>query len=87
MCCWVCLQVRSEAVKASAERNKLAAALEAKRGPLAQAKERFAMRRARPCRETVTDDVEAALTREIAHLNAVTNQLHDKVSCQPQQGP
>lgn len=46
----------------------------------AQAKERFALRRARPCRESVQDDVEAALAREIAHLNAVTSQLSDKVT-------
>ncbi len=72
-------KVRDEQAKAAAQRAKLASALEAKRGPLAQAKERFALRRQRPCRETVQDDVEAALTREIAHLNAVTSQLHDKV--------
>jgi hypothetical protein len=40
---------------------------------------RYALRRARPCRESVQDDVEAALSREIAHLNAVTSQLSDKV--------
>lgn len=79
MCVYGCLQVHDETVKASAQRNKLAAALEAKRGPLLQAKERFTLRKARPARETVNDDVEAALTREIAHLNAVTSQLSDKV--------
>ena len=49
------------------------------RGPLNQAKERFALRKARPCRESVMDDVEAALTKEIATLNAVTSQLAAKV--------
>jgi hypothetical protein len=44
-----------------------------------QAKERFAARKARPERELVADDVEAALAREIAHLNAVTSQLSHKV--------
>lgn len=46
-------QVREEQHKAEHQRRKLAAALEAKRGPLLQSKERFAMRKARPDREAV----------------------------------
>jgi hypothetical protein len=53
------------------------------RGPLQQAKERFQARKARPDREMVQDDVEAALTQEIAHLNAVTSQLSQKVRAGP----
>ncbi len=37
------------------------------------------MRRARPARETVADEVEAALAREVAHLASITQQLTDKV--------
>jgi hypothetical protein len=36
-------------------------------------------RKARPDRERVADDVEAALAREIAHLNAVTSQMSQKL--------
>ena len=49
------------------------------RGPLQQAKERFSARKARPDRELVADEVETALSREIAHLNAVTSQLSQKL--------
>lgn len=73
-------QVREEQSRSEAQRNSLAQALEAKRGPLAQAKERFNARKARPDREMVQDEVEQALAREIAHLNAVTQQLANKVS-------
>lgn len=38
------------------------------------------MRKARPCRETVADEVEAALAREIANLASATATLTDKVS-------
>ena len=67
--------MRQEHAKAEQQRRRLAAALEAKRGPLQQAKERFAMRKARPDREMVEDDVQRALAREIAHLHAVTAQV------------
>ncbi|KAJ9525818.1 hypothetical protein QJQ45_009311 [Haematococcus lacustris] len=73
-------KTRDEHARAAAQRRSLSAALEAKRGPLSQAKERFALRKARPDRETVQDDVEAALRNEIAHLNAATSQLSNKVS-------
>ncbi|KAL6762725.1 Tektin family-domain-containing protein [Haematococcus lacustris] len=73
-------KTRDEHARAAAQRRSLSAALEAKRGPLLQAKERFALRKARPDRETVQDDVEAALRNEIAHLNAATSQLSNKVS-------
>lgn len=73
-------KVKEEAARAEAERLSLAAAMEAKRGPLAQAKERFQARKARPDREQVQDDVEAALATEIAHLNAVTTQLSSKLN-------
>ncbi|GAX74150.1 hypothetical protein CEUSTIGMA_g1599.t1 [Chlamydomonas eustigma] len=72
-------RVRTEGAKAESQRSSLAHALESKRGPLMQAKERFAARKARPERELVADDVEAALAREIAHLNAVTSQLSHKL--------
>lgn len=72
--------MREEQAKAEGQRRSLAMALEAKRGPLQQAKERYALRRARPCRETVQDEVEAALAKEIAHLNSVTKQLADKMN-------
>lgn len=49
------------------------------RGPLQQAKERLQARRARPDREQVSDEVETALTVEIAHLNGITQQLATKV--------
>lgn len=52
-------QVREEQRKAEHQRRKLAAALEAKRGPLMQSKERFALRKARPDRETVQVRVES----------------------------
>ena len=52
-CCSAAAQVREEQRKAEHQRRKLAAALEAKRGPLLQSKERFALRKARPDRETV----------------------------------
>lgn len=51
-----------------------------RRGPLQQAKERLQARKARPDREQVQDDVESALVAEIAHLNAITLQLHNKAS-------
>ncbi|GLC70283.1 hypothetical protein PLESTF_000955000, partial [Pleodorina starrii] len=73
-------RVRDEQTRAKAQRASLAAALEAKRGPLAQARERLAVRRARPSRETVNDEVEAALAREVAHLASITQQLSDKIS-------
>lgn len=44
-----------------------------------QAKERLAVRKARPSRENIADEVEAALAREVAHLAGVTAQLADKV--------
>mmetsp|Transcript_14636 Transcript_14636/g.31883 ORF Transcript_14636/g.31883 Transcript_14636/m.31883 type:complete len:512 (+) Transcript_14636:54-1589(+) len=73
-------RIRDEQARAEAQRTSLAHALEAKRGPLQQAKDRLMTRSARPCREFVQDDVEAALAKEIAHLNAVTSQLSNKVS-------
>ncbi|KAG2492894.1 hypothetical protein HYH03_008808 [Edaphochlamys debaryana] len=73
-------RVREEQARARSQRSALAGALEAKRGPLAQARERLAVRRARPCRETVNDEVEAALAREVANLSAMTQQLSDKVN-------
>lgn len=73
-------RVRDEQTRAKAQRSALSAALEAKRGPLAQARERLAVRRARPSRETVNDEVEAALAREVAHLASICQQLSDKVS-------
>ncbi|KXZ52634.1 hypothetical protein GPECTOR_9g679 [Gonium pectorale] len=73
-------RVRDEQARARAQRASLSAALEAKRGPLAQARERLAVRRARPCREAVNDEVEAALAREVAHLASITQQLSDKIS-------
>jgi hypothetical protein len=41
---------------------------------------RAQVRRARPSRETVNDEVEAALAREVAHLASITQQLSDKVA-------
>ncbi|KAF5829855.1 Tektin family-domain-containing protein [Dunaliella salina] len=73
-------EVREEQHKAEHQRRKLAAALEAKRGPLMQSKERYEMRKARPDRESVQDDVERALAREIAHLHAVTAQINQKAN-------
>ncbi|GFR49244.1 hypothetical protein Agub_g11258 [Astrephomene gubernaculifera] len=73
-------RVREEQARAKQQRASLAAALEAKRGPLAQARERLAVRKARPCRETVNDEVEAALAREVAHLASITQQLSEKVN-------
>ncbi len=40
------------------------------RGPLMQAQDRFATRRARPDRETIRDPVEDALSAEITHITA-----------------
>eukprot|EP00955_Chlamydomonas_euryale_P043479 352598-Chlamydomonas_euryale.AAC.12 len=73
-------KVREEQSKVEHQRKSLAKALEAKRGPLAQAKERFNTRRAMPDRELVQDEVEAALAQEIAHLNSVTLQLANKLT-------
>ncbi|EFJ41053.1 hypothetical protein VOLCADRAFT_68705 [Volvox carteri f. nagariensis] len=73
-------RVRDEQTRAKSQRASLSAALEAKRGPLAQARERLAVRRARPSRETVNDEVEAALAREVAHLASITQQLSDKIA-------
>lgn len=42
--------------------------------------ERFNARKALPCREMVQDEVEAALAREIGHLNTVTSQLVNKLN-------
>ncbi|KAG2451831.1 hypothetical protein HYH02_003607 [Chlamydomonas schloesseri] len=73
-------KVREEQARAKSQRTALTVALDDKRGPLAQARERLAVRKARPCRETVNDEVETALAKEVAHLAAVTQQLSDKVS-------
>lgn len=73
-------RVRQETALAKTQRANLAAAMEANRGPLLQAKERFQARKARPDRELVQDDVEAALATEIAHLHAVTSQLNQKLT-------
>lgn len=73
-------RVRQESTLAKTQRANLAAAMEANRGPLLQAKERFQARKARPDRELVQDDVEAALATEIAHLHAVTSQLNQKLT-------
>lgn len=73
-------RVRDEQSRAESQRSSLSNALEAKRGPLQQAKDRFNARKARPVREHVQDDVEAALANEIANLNAITQQLSIKVN-------
>lgn len=72
-------KVREEQARAKGQRSALTSALDDKRGPLAQARERLAVRKARPCRENVNDEVEAALAKEVAHLAAVTQQLSVKV--------
>ncbi len=72
-------RVQVETARAEQQRSNLAHALESKRGPLLQAKERFAARKARPERELVQDEVEAALAKEIMHLNSVTAQLSFKL--------
>eukprot|EP00798_Chlamydomonas_sp_ICE-L_P014920 gene14920-20973_t len=71
--------VRDEQARAISTRANLSDALAAKRGPLQQAKERLAARKARPEREHVLDSVESALANEIANLNTITKQLHVKV--------
>ncbi|MEW5304878.1 MAG: hypothetical protein WDW36_007457 [Sanguina aurantia] len=71
--------VRQEQAEARAQRAALTAALDAQRGPLAQARERIALRKMRPGREAVADDADAALSREVAHLHAATAQLAEQV--------
>jgi hypothetical protein len=67
-------QVREEQHKAEHQRRKLAAALEAKRGPLLQSKERFAMRKARPDREAV--QVRTSGETSLATLKICQNPSH-----------
>lgn len=45
------------------------------RGPLAQLQARYSLRRQRPDREAVDDEVEDALAAEAAQLSTITNQL------------
>mmetsp|Transcript_28996 Transcript_28996/g.53289 ORF Transcript_28996/g.53289 Transcript_28996/m.53289 type:complete len:519 (-) Transcript_28996:325-1881(-) len=71
--------VREEQIRAVQQRESLVSALESKKGPLAQAKERLSVRKVRPTRENVSDEVESALAKEVAHLAIVTASLRQKV--------
>jgi len=57
----------------------LEAALDEKKAPLALGKQRYAIRRNRPERELVHDEVEDALTAEFNDLRFITQQLAEKL--------
>ncbi|GBF89478.1 hypothetical protein Rsub_02050 [Raphidocelis subcapitata] len=68
-------EVEAEAARAGQEQESLRRSIEEKRAPLEQLRARFDLRRRRPAREAVADEVESALAAEAAGLAAVARQL------------
>ena len=72
-------QVQSEIAAASARKSELEAALADKRDPLLLAQQRYVMRKERPGRELVHDEVEDALSSEVQELKYIIKNLQEKI--------
>uniref|UniRef100_A0A7S0QYA8 Tektin n=1 Tax=Pyramimonas obovata TaxID=1411642 RepID=A0A7S0QYA8_9CHLO len=72
--------VRMELKAALKKRSDLNAAIQAKSEPLALARHRYQLRKQRPTRELVHDEVEDALTQEYQDLQTICNNLEMKMA-------
>lgn len=73
---------RAELAAAQQRKAELQAAIDGKREPIALARQRYHMRKQRPVRELVHDEVEDALTQEFHDLQVIVNNLQMKMKQQ-----
>ena len=72
-------EVQAEIAAADARKAELEAALADKREPLMLAQQRYMMRKERPGRELVHDEVEDALSQEVQELKYIIKNLNEKI--------
>jgi len=72
--------VRLELGEANKRKLSLEQAIAAKKEPLALARQRYQLRKSRPNRELVHDEVEDALTQEFRDLQVIVQNLEQKLS-------
>jgi len=70
---------RVELLEAQKRKAALLAAMDSKREPMALARQRYQMRKQRPTRELVHDEVEDALTQEFHDLQVIVNNMEQKI--------